>query len=250
VQESFGLTPLEAMASGLPSVLSGWNGYKETVRHGMDGFHVTTTQPGPGYGKDLAALILTGREIYSGFTAKTAQFTAVDHESAAAAIALLIQDETKRAQMGQLARQRAQETYDWRVVISQYEKFWREMGEKARRDTSSALPATWPAVHPQLGDPFSLYRHFPTSTLCDGDRFELIAGPDEIRDLCQHTINIYAPEFMLPMGDLATLLNIIGKSPKISLAEVCTGLAQLERAALMRTVAWLLKIGALRRYAA
>src|SRR6185312_2649949 len=36
IQETFGLTPLEAMAAGLPCVVSDWNGYRETVRDGID----------------------------------------------------------------------------------------------------------------------------------------------------------------------------------------------------------------------
>ena len=31
LQETFGLTPVEAMASGLPVVVSDWNGYRDTV---------------------------------------------------------------------------------------------------------------------------------------------------------------------------------------------------------------------------
>ena len=37
IQETFGLTPIEAMACGLPCVVSDWNGYKETVRDQVDG---------------------------------------------------------------------------------------------------------------------------------------------------------------------------------------------------------------------
>jgi glycosyltransferase involved in cell wall biosynthesis len=33
IQETFGLTPIEAMAAGLPVIVSDWNGYQETVRH-------------------------------------------------------------------------------------------------------------------------------------------------------------------------------------------------------------------------
>ena len=42
IQESFGLSPLEAMSSGLPVVVSDWSGYKETVQHEINGFRVTT----------------------------------------------------------------------------------------------------------------------------------------------------------------------------------------------------------------
>ena len=34
LQETFGLTPVEAMASGLPAVVSDWNGYRDTVVEG------------------------------------------------------------------------------------------------------------------------------------------------------------------------------------------------------------------------
>ena len=35
VQESFGLTPIEAMASGLPVLVTDWDGYREAVRDGV-----------------------------------------------------------------------------------------------------------------------------------------------------------------------------------------------------------------------
>ena len=39
IQETFGITPIEAMASGLPVVVSDWDGYRDSVRHGVDGYH-------------------------------------------------------------------------------------------------------------------------------------------------------------------------------------------------------------------
>jgi glycosyltransferase involved in cell wall biosynthesis len=54
VQETFGLTPVEAMAAGLPSVISDWDGYRDTVRHGVDGFRAATYTPRSGLGADLA----------------------------------------------------------------------------------------------------------------------------------------------------------------------------------------------------
>ena len=42
-QETFGLTPLEGMAAGLPSIVSDWNGYKDTVRDNVDGFRLPTS---------------------------------------------------------------------------------------------------------------------------------------------------------------------------------------------------------------
>ena len=39
-QETFGLAIAEAMAAGLPVVASNWNGYRDLVRHGVDGYLV------------------------------------------------------------------------------------------------------------------------------------------------------------------------------------------------------------------
>ena len=47
MQESFGLTPIEAMAAGLPRVISDWDGYRDSVTHGEDGFLVTTRHHRP-----------------------------------------------------------------------------------------------------------------------------------------------------------------------------------------------------------
>ena len=53
IQETFGITPIEAMASGLPVIVSDWNGYRDSVRHDVDGFRVKTTIPESGLGFDL-----------------------------------------------------------------------------------------------------------------------------------------------------------------------------------------------------
>ena len=37
IQETFGITPLEAMAAGLPVVASDWDGYRYTMRDGVEG---------------------------------------------------------------------------------------------------------------------------------------------------------------------------------------------------------------------
>ena len=42
LQETFGITPIEAMACGIPQVVSDWDGYKDTVVDGVTGFRVPT----------------------------------------------------------------------------------------------------------------------------------------------------------------------------------------------------------------
>ena len=45
IQETFGITPIEAMAAGLPVIVSDWDGYRDTVRDGIDGFRIPTSMP-------------------------------------------------------------------------------------------------------------------------------------------------------------------------------------------------------------
>jgi glycosyltransferase involved in cell wall biosynthesis len=78
IQETFGLTPIEAMAAGLPCVVSDWNGYKDTVRHEVDGFRIPTLSPRPGYGGDLAYWFANSWISYENYVGAAAQYTAVD----------------------------------------------------------------------------------------------------------------------------------------------------------------------------
>ena len=66
IQETFGLTPIEAMAAGLPVVVSDWNGYRDTVRDGIDGIMVPTVMPPPGVGLDIAYWFASGMSGYEG----------------------------------------------------------------------------------------------------------------------------------------------------------------------------------------
>ncbi|MBM3558883.1 MAG: glycosyltransferase family 4 protein, partial [Alphaproteobacteria bacterium] len=58
VQETFGLTPVEAMATGLPLVVSAWDGYRDTMTDGVEGFAVPTVAPPPGAGPSSPATIV------------------------------------------------------------------------------------------------------------------------------------------------------------------------------------------------
>src|SRR6478609_4640185 len=56
IQETFGLTPIEAMAAGLPLIVSDWDGYRESVRDGVEGLRIPTLLPPGGAARDLASL--------------------------------------------------------------------------------------------------------------------------------------------------------------------------------------------------
>ncbi|MFD0936269.1 glycosyltransferase family 4 protein, partial [Methylobacterium trifolii] len=132
VQETFGLTPLEAMAAGLPVVVSDWDGYRDTVRDGIDGFRVPTLAPAPGHGGDLADRFDLHVDNYDLYCGHAGQFTAVDVEAAGRAYAMLAGDPDLRARMGAAGAQRARECFDWSHVFGRYRDLWADLGERRR----------------------------------------------------------------------------------------------------------------------
>jgi glycosyltransferase involved in cell wall biosynthesis len=61
VQETFGLAPVEAMAAGLPLIVSDWDGMKDTVTPDV-GFRIPTELPGPGQATYLSQRHMGGTD--------------------------------------------------------------------------------------------------------------------------------------------------------------------------------------------
>jgi alpha-maltose-1-phosphate synthase len=238
MQESFGLTPIESMAVGLPRVISDWDGYRDSVTNGEDGFLIRTLAPPPGTGAALSELLLNEREMYGGFLAKTALSTAVDIEMAAAALKILIEDKNKRHQMAEKARARAQNTYDWRHIIPAYEALWRDLSEKRRAGNNLA----WPLVP----DPFMMYASYSTAALEESDKTHIVASADTVRSLLSHDINLFGLDLMIAPDDITKLINTVSAQNGISIGEIFAQFPAVDRAALWRTLGWLIKLGIMR----
>ena len=80
IQETFGITPLEAMASGIPVIVSDWDGYKDTVPNGEVGFRINSIMSPSGTGNDLALKYSLGVDNYDTYIGKISLATAIDHE--------------------------------------------------------------------------------------------------------------------------------------------------------------------------
>ncbi|HUY68656.1 MAG TPA: glycosyltransferase family 4 protein [Alphaproteobacteria bacterium] len=242
MQESFGLTPIEAMAAGLPRVVSDWDGYRDSVVDGEDGFLIPTRQPPPGAGGDLAALLRDGREIYGGFLGKTSLSVAIDSEAAARAIALLIENKDRRAAMVAKARARAQAVYDWRHIIPAYESLWEELAAKRCRESRPAVPPNWPLVP----DPFTLYAGYASAPLKESDRLAVALPAETIKMLLGHDINLLALDMMIAPDRTTALINHIAAQGPLAIGALFAAFPDLDRAALWRTLGWLLKLAILR----
>lgn len=173
IQETFGITPVEAMASGLPVIVSDWNGYRDTIRDGVDGFRIPTRAPVPGVGRRLAAAYEMDKE-YELYTARVSSSVSIDMAILVERLNELIGDPALRRRMGEAGRARALADYDWAVIYRRYRELWAELAARRRHALADKNISAWlakaPGAHPALEDPFRIFAHYPTMTI----------GPDSI----------------------------------------------------------------------
>lgn len=210
IQETFGLTPIEAMACGLPVVAPDWDGYRDTVRHGVDGFLVPTLIPPAPLGEDLAVRHETGVDNYDKYCGHTSQFVSVDTGGCALALEKLFKDPALRRRMGEAGRARAREVYDWRVIVGRHQALWAELAERRRADPDFSRVPT-PAMRPARADPFALFENYATSVLGDEHRVRRIAGvtAEVLEQRRALAMNAFAAPVLPAAGLCARLLDAL-----------------------------------------
>jgi glycosyltransferase involved in cell wall biosynthesis len=255
VQESFGITNLEAMASGLPQVVSDWDGYRDTVRHRETGFRVPTYWAH--CDGDLSALGPLAERTLEFDHASLAQSVAVDLGQFQEYLEALVRNDVLRRDMGDKAREVAVKEYSWRAITQQYESLWAELTLEAAsatqnpRRVSGQVPPTY----------INAFGHYATSILPDATGLRLTNAGRASR--CEKRIlPEYTPAAQLNLlceHILRDLLCQFRESPRrtaneMSDSSACTvSLGELSAAAaakhgehpdyVRRHVMWLLKYG-------
>ena len=248
LQETFGLTPIEAMAAGLPVVVSDWDGYKDTVRDGVDGFRIPTLMPAAGFGRDLAARHALGIDTYDMFAGHTCSLVAVDIDAAAQAFHRLFASPSLRRQMGDAGRQRARDVFDWGAIIPRYEALWTELAALRTRQAPQKLAPTHP--WPARMDPFDGFASFPTRRLTPNTRLALV-DPDvetaqrRAHDLCQLEMVRFAHYVHPTPAEVRQVLDAAAAGPALAEQLVSTVDAP-RRPFVLRNLAWLVKLGVLK----
>lgn len=247
IQETFGISPIEAMAAGLPVVVSDWDGYKDTVRHGVDGFRVPTIMPRAGLGGDLALRHALEVDTYDMYIGHACSLTTVDVEATTAAFTALFESEDLRRKMGAAGQARAREVYDWARIIPQYEDLWAELNEERNRAVASvATKSSWPA----RPDPFAAFEAYTTHILTEATHLEatasdavaLCAQVEAMRTLAM----VNFAKLVLPTPEEVRLvLNRAVEGPAHAV-DLVGDIAAERRAHVFRGLGWLLKLGSLR----
>jgi glycosyltransferase involved in cell wall biosynthesis len=247
IQETFGLTPIEAQAAGLPVVVSDWDGYRDTVIDGEVGFAAPTFMPPPGTGADLGWRYATAIDSYGRYCMTTAQSISVDVEFCAQSYLKLIEDPALRRRMGAAGLANAQSKYDWRVVIGAYQSLWQELAELRRSAPEVAAREADRPAHPLRDDPFSLFSTYP-SGFVDGDTVATAApggNRQRLMELRATPLANLMPTLLLPEPELAKLLELVAKSPA-SVAQLLAAVQEPKRNQARRSLGWLAKIGLVR----
>lgn len=245
LQETFGLSPLEAMAAGLPCVVSDWNGYRDTVRDGVDGYRIPTVMPAAGAGLDLAQRYEDGVDSFEMYCGHASQAVALDGAGLAQAYGSLIRDAELRRTLGQNGRLRARQEFDWRAVLARYRTLFDELAERRRADPSLNPPL--PQQAPDRPDPFHLFASHATRTLGPVSLVELKpeASLALVRKYRELGINRFAAASMPTLEEFGVIFGAIGPRP-MQVEELIDTLGPCDRPTLLRGLAWLCKMDMLR----
>ena len=249
VQETFGLDALAAMAAGLPCIVSDWDGQRDTVRDGVDGYRIPTVMPGAGAGLDLAQRYDDGVDSHDMYCGHVSQAVALDGAALAQACARLAADAGLRRTLGENGQRRVREEFDWAVVFGRYRALWRELEERRRAD--AALGPALPAAVPDRLDPFEAFATYPSMQITPASMVEL--APDAslalLRQYRELAINRFAHASLPTLEAFGQIFGSIESRPT-QVDELLDALGPCDRPTLLRGLAWLCKMDLLRISAA
>ncbi|WP_119421091.1 glycosyltransferase family 4 protein [Desertibaculum subflavum] len=248
IQETFGLTPVEAMAAGLPSVVSNWDGYRDTLRDGADGFSVPTVMAPAGTGEGIALRYQAGIDSYDRHIGVASQFAAVDVTAAAAAFERLFADPNLRAAMGASARTRAEAEFDWPKVIRRYQELWAALARRrVQASETAARPAGAPA-HPLRDDPFAVFAAYPSLAF---DR-DLVLSPapdaslERVTRLRATSMNDVAADEQPPQEHVEVIFRTLKEYGPARAGDLVQLFPEARQAGVARGLVWLAKFDLLR----
>ena len=161
LQETFGLAVAEAMAAGLPIVASAWDGFRDLLTDGAEGFLVPSrfSAAAAAASFPLAWQQLIGLQPYPTVAGALAQVVQLDMGAAHAALLALLQHPSLARAMGAAARRRALACFDQAVVIQRYRELFAELAEQRQQ----ASPAERQPQPPSLSlDPVRAFAGYPS----------------------------------------------------------------------------------------
>jgi glycosyltransferase involved in cell wall biosynthesis len=242
IQESFGLTVIEAMAAGLPVIASNWNGYREAVEHGVNGILIDSYLPRVSLA-DAAYRYLSGVDTYDLYIGALSQLCFVDVAQTAQWIATLAGDETLRNKLAAAGRKTIEDRFAWPKVLPLYFELWREQRdrvEQARAGKAVLRSLTWTTLDPTITFAgFPSHRLDPATILAQGMLF------DRWSDLIKQPGIAVNGSILAGQKTLRALHETFEGNAPVAIKDVLTKFQPAEQGSVLRSLHWLIKVGLL-----
>lgn len=244
IQETFGLTPLEGMAAGLPVLVSDWDGYKSTARDKVDGFRVKTISLPQGYGEDIAYRYMMDDINYDLYVGLSVQKVSVDVRDCVEKLKILITDNEKRKNFGKSAKTRAKEDFNWPVILSMYRNLSTELNKIRKTESSKYEKFCLKSLPSDRLDPFFTFSSYPSSTL---DNKTVLYKLDNINNLpFNELLKFKSVEYAkkdLPLeNNIKSIYELFSVNNKLCVKEIIDSL-DIQEAKVYETIIWLIKFG-------
>jgi glycosyltransferase involved in cell wall biosynthesis len=248
ILETFGQALVEAMAAGLPLVVSDWDGYRFIVRDGVDGFLVPTLGgPSGPLGETLALLQAIERVDYPQYVGAVAQHTAVHVGRAAEALSRLIASPDLRASMGAAGRDRARKLFSWPVVVEQYRQLFSQLTERRLRAAAAGVPgsASTHTLDPLRADPFAQFRGYATASMHDDLLLAATsaAGPDAPCPGPSIELDDLFPGLRGSRAEAHRVLQLLREAGPLSVRELLADFSAGRHPFIRMSLVWLAKSG-------
>ena len=167
IQETFGLTVIEAMAAELPCIVSDWNGYKDLVEDEENGYLIPTkyaVQSNEDLNK-VDADYKIEKINFDYMIGLKSMKTVINEEALIAKLSYLIENKEIREKMGSKGRDRWNKLFNWKVVSKQYRELWASLKEKRNNAEKITIRDNF---HPSID---YMFKKYPTELYNEEELF-------------------------------------------------------------------------------